>query len=258
MTMVSLESTEELPAFPHNQADAWKENVKLECGWGPVAITGQHRATGLAVKRCVSVKDANGRFHPVFDETVTREIPAANIIFAIGQKSDLEPFRTGVEITPRNLTGVDELTLATSAQDIFAAGDAAMGPASAKAAIAQGREGAISVDRHLRDGHVHSNRREKGTVATNLPGPGVIAAPRNERAELEVEGFAERRKGFDLHATLAESMRCMTCGAKARIAGNDDCMTCHTCELRCPSEAINVHPFKEVLPITLEIHVEVN
>ena len=42
----------------------------------------------------------------------------------------------------------------------------------------------------------------------------------------------------------------------ARIAYNDDCMTCFTCELRCPAEAINVHPFKEPLPRTLEIHCE--
>ena len=45
-------------------------------------------------------------------------------------------------------------------------------------------------------------------------------------------------------------------GITGRIAYNDDCMTCFTCELRCPAEAINVHPFKEPLPRTLEIHCE--
>ena len=77
-----------------------------------------------------------------------------------------------------------------------------------------------------------------------------------ERAVTDAPGFGERRRGLDLHAVLAEGMRCMTCGAKARIAYNDDCMTCFTCELRCPAEAINVHPFKEPLPRTLEIHCE--
>ena len=37
-------------------------------------------------------------------------------------------------------------------------------------------------------------------------------------------------------------MRCMTCGAKARIAYNDDCMTCFTCELRCPAEGLIPQP----------------
>ena len=89
-----------------------------------------------------------------------------------------------------------------------------------------------------------------------LPGEGVLLSPRNERAVTDAPGFGERRQGLDLHAVLAEGMRCMTCGAKARIAYNDDCMTCFTCELRCPAEAINVHPFKEPLPRTLEIHCE--
>ena len=44
----------------------------------------------------------------------------------------------------------------------------------------------------------------------------------------------------------------MTCGAKARVTFRDDCMTCFFCELRCPSEAIDVHPFKERLPYTIE------
>lgn len=257
VTMVSLESEAELPAYPHNQADAKNERVAFACGWGPVEILGTDKATGLAVKRCLSVKDASGAFRPVFDESETLEIPADTIIFAIGQKSDLEPFREDVKITGRNLIEVDRQTMTTSARDIFAAGDAATGPASAISAIAQGREAAISADRYLRGAHVHSGRRQPGKVAERLPGQGVPAAPRNERAEKETEGFAERRQGFDLHAALAESMRCMTCGAKARIAYNDDCMTCYTCELRCPSEAINVHPFKEVLPRTLEIRVEV-
>jgi len=35
---------------------------------------------------------------------------------------------------------------------------------------------------------------------------------------------------------------------KAVIRYPDDCMTCYTCELKCPTGAIYVHPFKEALP----------
>jgi len=37
---------------------------------------------------------------------------------------------------------------------------------------------------------------------------------------------------------------------KAYIAYPDDCMTCFLCERMCPSGAIFVHPFKELLPTT--------
>ena len=47
----------------------------------------------------------------------------------------------------------------------------------------------------------------------------------------------------------------MTCGARARVAFRDDCMPCFFCELNCPSGAINVHPFKERLPLTLESNI---
>lgn len=40
----------------------------------------------------------------------------------------------------------------------------------------------------------------------------------------------------------------MNRAGKAYIAYPDDCMTCYKCELACPSEAIYVHPFKEILP----------
>jgi len=42
-----------------------------------------------------------------------------------------------------------------------------------------------------------------------------------------------------------------------RVAGDPHipCMTCFTCELKCPSKAVNVHPFKEVLPRAIEYPV---
>ena len=66
------------------------------------------------------------------------------------------------------------------------------------------------------------------------------------------EGFAERRAGLPLDAVLAEAGRCLTCGGKAVPAYTDDCMTCYTCEVRCPAGAVDVHPFKERLPRTLD------
>lgn len=256
VSMVSLESAAELPAYPHNQADAREEGILFEFGWGPARIEGTEQVTGLTVKRCLSVTDASGNFHPLFDENQLRTLAADTVIFAIGQTADLKPFVNDVEITPRTTIKTIPITFETSAPDIFAAGDASSGPASAIQAIAGGREAAFSIDRALRGSQILANRGLARAVTSTLPGEGMLPVQRNERHAKEVQGFAERHEGFTLHEALAESMRCMTCGAKARIAYTDDCMTCFTCELRCPSGAINVHPFKEPLPRTLEIQCE--
>lgn len=60
-------------------------------------------------------------------------------------------------------------------------GDAVTGPASVIRAIAGGREAAISIDRLMQGAHLHSERDEKRRIAENLPGEGILTAPRSER-----------------------------------------------------------------------------
>ena len=37
--------------------------------------------------RCVSVRDASGKFAPVYDENETIAVPCSNVLVAIGQRS---------------------------------------------------------------------------------------------------------------------------------------------------------------------------
>lgn len=249
--LVCLESADEMPAFKHDIADAIHAGVCMHPGWGPVEIYGDDAAASFTVRRCVSVFDENHRFNPKFDDKETMDFAVENVIFAIGQSSDLKPFEGVVDIQRGRIAG-DPVTFGTSYWNIFAAGDAVTGPSTVISAITGGREAAISIDRLMSGGHLHSDRGEKRPIAENLPGEGVMLSPRFERKELETEGFEEKRRGFDDVDALHEALRCMTCGAKARINYRDDCMTCFFCELRCPSHAIDVHPFKERLPLTVD------
>ena len=92
----------------------------------------------------------------------------------------------------------------------------------------------------------------KRPVADNMPVDDLPRLPRSER-KTRAGGalFDEAVIGFDQLDAQAEAMRCLTCGSKAVIAYNDDCMTCYSCELHCPAGAIDVHPFKERLPYPL-------
>ena len=250
--LVCLEDEQTMPAFPHNIQDARDAGVVINAGWGPVEVTlADGHATGLKIRKCLSVFDENHKFAPRFDDSASREIAADVIVFAIGQTPDLSPFPELKKASPSRLE-VDPVTYNTSLWNVFAAGDAVTGPSSVISAIAGGREAAISIDRLLKGAHLHSDRADTRQLPSTLPGKGVLGAPRNERVTAKAKGFAETRQGLDTVAALDESMRCLTCGAKSKVTYRDDCMTCYFCELRCPSDAIDVFPFKERLPYTIE------
>lgn len=46
------------------------------------------KATGIRFKKCTSVRDAQGKFAPQYDESVTETVEADTIILAIGQRID--------------------------------------------------------------------------------------------------------------------------------------------------------------------------
>ena len=208
----------------------------------------------MVLRKCLRVFNAEGKFAPEFDDQALSRLEASTIIFAIGQAPESGLFDEDADMMPNGYARADSLTGETGKQAVFAAGDIATGPASVIRAIAGGREAAISADRYLRGMVILGERgRARPLVPEEkLPGKGIASLPRHERTIGEnCSGFDEIRRGLRLDEVLAESLRCMTCGSKSHITYNDDCMTCYTCELVCPADAINVHPFKETLPRTL-------
>ena len=201
-----LESREEMPAFKHDIDDAVNAGVILHPGWGPASVEGDGRVESVVLRRCLSVFNKEGRFAPAFDDAETQRVDVSAVIFAIGQSSDLTPFE-GVVDTQRGRIVADPETFGTSYWKIFAAGDAVTGPSTVIAAIVGGREAAISIDRLMTGGHLHSDRKEKRPLAEHLPGEGVMLSPRVERKEIAMEGFEEKRLGIDDVDALHESMR---------------------------------------------------
>lgn len=258
VTIVSLEAEDSLPAFPHNVEETRSLGIAVQGSWGPFGLSRDEngRLNGLFCRPCLSVTDDAGRFAPVFDENpaAVRLFPADMVILAIGQHSDVEPFAPCLD-TERGRIRVDAATMESSLEGVFAAGDVVSGPASVTAAVASGRRAAISVHRFLSGAELNRPVPER-PVATDMLSrldPSKIAhVRRNDRRKNALCGFSECRLGLSLDAAMAEAGRCLTCGGRARIAYTDDCMTCYTCEVRCPADAIHVHPFKERLPRTLD------
>ena len=174
------------------------------------------------------------------------------LIGAIGQSVDAASLAAGLELNAQGCIKADPLTLATSLEHVFAAGDAVSGPASEVRAIRAGHEAALSVHQDLMGITVGLNRQRTRNVTERLPKRNIPPAERQERTPA-CGDCAGLRTGFDLEQALAESRRCLTCGSRAYVTYPDECMTCFGCELRCPAEAIDVHPFKERLQRTLDM-----
>ena len=103
VSLVSLESREQMPAWKGEVEEAEHEGIAVDNGWGPKKIVGENgMVTGLQVRRCVSVFDENGRFNPAFSDE-EKVIACDSVILAIGQQADLSFLqrRRGVQVTPR-------------------------------------------------------------------------------------------------------------------------------------------------------------
>ncbi len=200
-----LESRAEMPAHPHEIARAEAEGVEIHPSWGPRAIAGVDGVSGVELRRCLAVFDAQRRFAPVFDDQQRQVVTADTVILAIGQTCD--------EPVPAERDGV------------FLAGDAAGGAGfSVVHAVASGRAAAERIDRYLGgDGNLSLHLADRAPPSPWI-GRDDGFAPR-PRVPVPCEPADERRTDFRaLEHTYtaaqaqAEARRCLQCDLRLLLS----------------------------------------
>lgn len=247
--MFCLEGRDTMPAHDEEINDALSEEVSIHNGWGPTRIVSeQGKVIGVILKKCLSVTDAQGRFAPVFDETQTLFVKADRVLISVGQAIDWGTLLTGsnVEITPSQQAKANELTFQTAEPDIFVGGDALTGPRFAIDAIAQGKEGAISIHRFVQHGQSMELGRLKRAYSsfdkTNVQIGGYDTTPRQRISH--VDGKQSKATFRDLRGVLTEAQiqkeaeRCLSCGVVA--ADDFMCVGCGSCTTKCKFGAISL------------------
>ena len=240
VTLIALESPEELPASPWEVAEARAEGVEILHRLGVKQILAPDgQVTGLELRAVERVFDEAGRFAPTYfdDRLTTRE--ADVVIMAIGQKADLKFITAsdGINLTGRGLIEADPDTLATSRTGVFAGGDVVTGPWIAIGAVAAGREAAISIDRYLDGLDLKADReaplrpiKDGNWSPIPLGQPKAAREPMPELDQAEwTKGFQELNLGFTEAQAQAEAARCINCGA---------CSECMQCVEACQAGAI--------------------
>lgn len=238
VTMVCLESDEEVPAFPWAIESARSEGVKMEYSWGPLTFSSQNGVvSGVEFQRCLQVYDVRGAFQPTFDNCELLPLDADTVIIAIGQVSD--PALTEENgVNPQN---IDPITLQTSDEIIFLAGDVISGPTSVVEAMARGRQAAESVDRFLNGGHLRFGRQYDGPFETDFE---IDTSKSNgtARAKITQQHFQgkgdlrELEQGLNREAARKEAERCLSCGEP--FGKYRTCWFCLPCEVECPRDAL--------------------
>jgi len=256
--VISLESLAEMPAARTVQGqeelhETQAEGIQLHPAWGPKAILGDDRVTGIDFVACTRVFAENGRFAPRFDESQTMNLAADAIILAIGQQSDFSFLseEDGVEITPAGTVKIDPDTLATSAPGVYAGGDAAFGPRIAIEAVANGKRAAQSIHAYLGGAQpsvaMTVDIHKLPTAEYRMP---AGYEKRGRRAADTVDtgrrtGITEVENVMDAAQAQSQAQRCLACHVDT-IYDPERCVLCGRCADVCPEKCLVFVPLDRV------------
>ncbi len=244
-----LEAYDEMPMGEEDQAYCEAEGIEIHAGWGQTEIIAEDgKCKGIKFRKCTSVKNAEGRFDPKFDDSETEEATCATVLYCIGQKVDWKELLKGTKVEfNRNGTAIaDPVTLQTAEPDIFVGGDAYTGQKFVVDALATGREGAVSLHRFVNEGQsltIHRNTRhfdmlDKENVA--LP---VDAYKKPARAKIAIDEskvltMNDERITLTEEQIKQEASRCLTCGRT--VVDTNVCLGCGMCTVQCEFDAIKL------------------
>lgn len=254
VTLVSLESRDEMPADPEEIEEGSHEGVRLLHRRGPKAILGEGRVRALETVDVARVFDEQHRFSPQFVDGSEQQIPCDTVILAVGQIADLSFLGSdhGLTTTPQQTVQVNRDTLATSVPGVYAGGDLAFGPRIIIAAVADGRRAAKSIDTYL-TGRTDPTTEYRVRVFPTFGYSHPFAAgdyesvPRRRVPVLPIER-RQPREEVELPLTLeearAEGSRCLHCWVNtvfdSSAAQGSECIQCGGCVDVCPEACIDL------------------
>ena len=227
VTMVCLESREEMPAHEWEIESALAEGVKLIPSWGPHKILSRDgQVHCLELIHCTSVFDEQGNFSPTYADTY-ETIEAAQVIMAVGQTTELSFLKNSSSVSVKNgFVVVEQNTLETGLTGVYAGGDVTDKASDIVNAIAAGRRAASSIDKTLGC----SGEIEEVLFPRDAPGQhlgqdeGFASWPREKNPELDIEtrkqGFSEVSLAYNDEQAIREAKRCLQCDLRLYMECN--------------------------------------
>jgi NADH-quinone oxidoreductase subunit F len=212
---------EDMPAYEEEITEAEEEGVHILTLVAPnrlISVNG--KVTGVeCVRMSLGEFDTSGRRKPIAISGSEFVVPADMVVAAVGQVPDLSGLNgDGIEISKRGVVDVDESTLSTTRNGVFAAGDNVRGPASVVQAIADGKDAAKAIDTYLGgDGALRDTYYEE-VVALRVSYNEEEYQNERSRVEIPCLPLSDRYKNFKevvlpypVKQAVEEAKRCLHC-----------------------------------------------
>jgi glutamate synthase (NADPH/NADH) small chain len=153
VTLVYRRSEAEMPAYPHEIAEARAEGVRFRFLADPVRFLGSDRLQAVECRRMtLGEPDGSGRRRPEPLQNSSFTLSADTAVKAIGQqpRRELGDWIRGLELDGTGLVQVDPATGQTSNPKFFAGGDLINGGTSVVEAVREAKRAAQAIDEWLR------------------------------------------------------------------------------------------------------------
>jgi NADPH-dependent glutamate synthase beta subunit-like oxidoreductase/Pyruvate/2-oxoacid:ferredoxin oxidoreductase delta subunit len=236
VTILYRRSRPEMLANPWEIQEAEAEGVQFDFLASPVRAIGRDgRVVALeCLRNELGEPDQSGRRRPLPVEGSEFIIQCDTLLSAIGQATSCA--FPGLELDRWGSIKVDPVTLQTSIPNVFAGGDAVIGPASVIESIGDGRRAVESILRHLQGEDLSQGRTAERVDISQIdyytPDEPVVRA-RVQMPHIPLEKrttFAEIASGLTEDQAIAEAQRCLSCGI---------CSECLACVQVCEPAAID-------------------
>ncbi len=248
----------EMPAQETEYRQAREDGVLFDWLVSPVEVEADEEGNVCGLTCCrmeLGEPDPSGRRRPVPIEGSEFIMEADVVVSAIGARPNLACVPESVSRTPNGRQiAVDENTMMTSVEGIFAGGDTVTGMAFVVDAIGAGHKAARAIDAYVQGAPMPgpepklpvaelteediAARREAGEIVEVTRACTLVEADVGER----VHSLCEVSGAVSEEEAVAEAQRCLQCGI---------CSECNQCVYACQKHCIDHNMREEIVELNV-------
>lgn len=242
----------EMKASPWEKEDAIHEDIPILDNHVPLEfVIKDRKLAGMMFDKVHATYDENGKRKLVSTGEPPIFIEANDVLIAIGQENSFPWIERdlGLEFDEWGMPKVDALTFASTHPKVFFGGDAAFGPKNVITAVAQGHQGAISIDLACQgkplterpDPMVNLHSMKMGihewAYDSQVTTDKRYIVPLAEKKKALSDRKLEVELGFDGLTGYKEAERCLNCDVQT-VFTETKCIECDACVDICPTMCI--------------------